>query len=956
MYVNGVEVHALVDSGSSVTFVNRRLVPPDSIVPGRPVRIVAFDGTSTTFTHWTSVALRFEAREITTHALAIGEVPYDLLLSRPDMKRLRLNIHWDDTISVAPEANQPESVPEQCSKFHIQDQDDVAKYYPELISVSGYPSATSAIQVPFQLSDTTPVRRKPYNMTRDKKEWLKKELQQMLDAGIIRPSTSTFASPITIAPKADGSFRLCTDFRMVNKQTDMFPFPMPHVDDIISDTGGSSTFSTIDLCKGFWQVPLTEDTKQYTAFVTPLNLYEYNRLPFGWKNSSAWFQKMMTTVLEPFIGKFAHVYIDDILIYSRNHEEHCHHLQQVLDTLSRANLKVNLKKSVFFRNEVVFLGRVFDGKTKTTKEESVKKIQSMRKPNDSHSLRVFLGLAGHFRAFIQDYAKRTKCLTALLQKDTSFEWTGECEDAYVDIVNTISSNPVLTIPDFSLPFELHTDASQYGTGAVLYQRDESKPPQQQYTVIGYQSYTFSKAEINYCTTEKELLAVLQATRYFCTYLDGRPFKLCTDHQPVVSVLTSAELKGRLARWVSELQQLEMDVEYRPGSVLTDADALSRLALDHAAAASFDDTLMWEGTENLQQADGRFLVPPTMRAKILAMYHDSPESGGHDGVTRTYRKLCHRFTWPKMKQDVKSYVRSCETCQRCKVKFRQRTDVMVLPEHSRIPFEVVHLDFAELRKKSEGIRRTQSFLLAVDEATRMVFTRPGGEDTNSVVSMLQREAFTSTKVIVCDNGPGFRSKRMQAWAQQNNVCIKFAAPYHPAANGMAERAIRDIKQFIHMYPDFPGGWRPCLEAATQHHNRAYNSAIGCSPHFALHGRPPLLKADQELGIADAINVKERRKSTGCEKQYRNSVKKYFDRRHNPRIPDIQVGDLVLVRKGLPGAQMVLLGPFTVLQTAKKQGILKTIGYTDDTGRFELATIANVYKYHPRRDGPVNPRPM
>ncbi|XP_064479177.1 uncharacterized protein K02A2.6-like [Ornithodoros turicata] len=300
--------------------------------------------------------------------------------------------------------------------------------------------------------------------------------------------------------------------------------------------------------------------------------------------------------------------------------------------------------------------------------------------------------------------------------------------------------------------------------------------------------------------------------------------------------------------------------------------------------------------------------------------------------------------------------SCDKCQRYKIKYHQRTDQMTLPEHSSTPFEVVHIDFAELKKKAEGVKKTRAFLLAIDQCTRMVATRPGREDTNSVIALLEREMFAQTKVIICDNGPAFASKRLETWCQQRRIRVKLTAPYHPAANGLAERAIRDTKQFLHLYPDFPHGWRSCLEAATHHHNRSHNKGIGCSPHFALHGESPLLAADSELGIADDLHLREMRSTHEQQGHYRRSMKKHFDRRHNTRLPDIQVGDLVTVRTGLPGATQALVGPVKVLQTAHKQGVLKTIAYIHPSGHYRLATIGNVFEYHPRRHGQNTPGPM
>lgn len=232
-------------------------------------------------------------------------------------------------------------------------------------------------------------------------------------------------------------------------------------------------------------------------------------------------------------------------------EEHVEHLSKVLSALSGARLKINFKKSEFFQSKVIFLGRVFDGSTKSTKEETVIRGSKMVTPYNVHSLRVFLGLAGHFRAFIKAYALKTKCLTRLMQKDVEFEWTSECETAFCSLVQIISSKPFFCIPYFRLPFELNTDASHYGGGgAVLYQRDITQQGYHQMRVVGYYSCTFSKPELNYTTTEKEALVVLKAVRYLRSYMEGARFKLFTDHQALTHLLNMTQPKGRLARWIN----------------------------------------------------------------------------------------------------------------------------------------------------------------------------------------------------------------------------------------------------------------------------------------------------------------------------------------------------------------------------------------------------------------------
>lgn len=688
----------MVDSGASVSVINQALVKCDEIIRGRPVQVQSFDGTRQIYDEWVKANVSYQGRRVNIDALVVKGCDYKFLLSRPDMKTLKLNLYWNDEVTVAQET---------CASLNIADhlvkcEKEVREKFPELVCLGNYPPATTKFTVPFKLRDVTPVRKKPYSMSREKKLWLKTEIQNMLDAGIIRPSVSTFASPITLAPKEDGSLRLCTDYRILNNQTDLFPFPMPRIDEIIEETGGCKIFSRIDLCKGFWQIPLEEKYKMYTAFVTPFDVYEYNRLPFGWKNSAAWFQKMMNSVLKPFLGLFCNVYVDDIIVYSKDETSHAEHLTSVLMALRDAKLKVNFKKSEFFKHKITFLGRILDGFTKSTKEESVERVRRMKKPDNVHAIRVFLGLAGHFRSYIKDFAARAKPLNNLLRKDTDFIWTEECEKAYKDLVLAISSDPILTLPDFTVPFELTTDASNYGAGAVLYQRRGTRGSERERHVVGYYSYTFTKAEQNYSTTEKEALAVVLAIRYFRSYLEGAKFKLFTDHLALTHLLNGSQPKGRVARWISEIQQFDFEVAHRSGQDLSDADALSRLPI--ASNCENDETVnsltMWEGTEELMYADGRFYVPDTLRTRLLGLYHDSPESGGHDGFWRTYNKMRRRFTWPGMKKYINDYISSCPQCQMNKAKYKQKTDSMIFPPYSEIPFETVHVDFAELKKKAK----------------------------------------------------------------------------------------------------------------------------------------------------------------------------------------------------------------------------------------------------------------
>ncbi|CAB0004062.1 unnamed protein product [Nesidiocoris tenuis] len=521
------------------------------------------------------------------------------------------------------------------------------------------------------------VKSKPYRLSRDKLIWAQDKINEMLTRGIIRPSESKYASPCVIVPKADGSFRLCQDYRAINKFTDLDPFPFPCIDDVISNLGGCKVFSKIDLKDGFHQMPLSEKSKRFTAFVLPFGHYEFNRLPFGWKNSPSKFQRIMVTVLGDLLDDpCIWVYIDDIVVGGRTLED------------------------------LKFLGRTIDGNTKTTNQESVEKVKQMRRPSDLHSLRVFTGLTGHFRAFIKDYAKIVRPLDQLKSKGQEFIWSDEAEAAFQALKTAISSNPVLQLPDWKLEFELCTDASNYGCGAILYQRDPSKSKGQQLRVIGYYSHTFTKAECNFSVTDKEGLAVINAIKYFRTYLEGRRFTVHTDHQALSYILGIKEPKGRLGRWQVMLMGFDVLINHRSGKELEDADAISRLCIDHSAAI-----------KSVERVNERISIRPENVPEILKAYHDDPDSGGHDGFLRTYMKLKSRFQWPKMKESILQYVRSCHVCQLTKFRFRPKPDTMVIPIRAKTPFEHIHIDFGELSKKKVGQKMTKSFLIAIDENSR-----------------------------------------------------------------------------------------------------------------------------------------------------------------------------------------------------------------------------------------------
>ncbi|UYV75877.1 K02A2.6-like, partial [Cordylochernes scorpioides] len=684
-------------------------------------------------------------------------------------------------------------------------------------------------------------------MSDHKRAWTAGKIKEMLDGDIITPSTSEYASPCILVPKTDSSYRLCIDYRQLNKETFLDPFPFPRIDSIINKFGGCRYFTKIDLKDGFWQVGLTKATRKFSAFVTPDGLYEFKRLPFGWKNSPPRFQRVMSEMLADLLELRVVVYIDDICCGAPTLEECASLTYKVLNRLNQYNMTVNLGKCQICVSEVELLGRIINGNSKQMKEEVIEKAKLMKRPYNLKSLQCFTGFTGHFRAYIPNYATIVRPLDNLKKKDSSFMWSDKCEEAYLKLIDIITSKPILAIPDESLPYEMSTDASYYGTGAILYQRDVNKRKSLQLRVISYYSYTFSKAEQNYSITEKECLAVLKAVKHFRWYLEGKSFVVHTDHRALTQLLSCGHLRDRLARWQLFLSSFEMRVNHRSGRELSDADALSRLAVE--TPNSSDQTVLFVKHQSIPlklEDHGKYFVPHEHRTSILSMYHDDPLSGGHSGFWRTYYKMKQRFVWPGMKNDIRKYVSSCPICQRVKFKYKSRPSKMSLPHQSRVPFHTVHVDFAEAPSNIKD--KNSTFLLLIDEATRVVQAKAMKQHGRALIKYFnEHEDLKSVRTIVSDQGRSFVYGEFPRWATSKDIRLITTSPYHPAGNGLAERAIRDIKTFLSCYPHFKGGWKNALEAAVRYHNRSYNSYLGCSPLFKLTKTSPVLPADKELNL-------------------------------------------------------------------------------------------------------------
>ncbi|XP_028290920.1 uncharacterized protein LOC114454569 [Gouania willdenowi] len=457
---------------------------------------------------------------------------------------------------------------------------------------------TDRVKHEIHLVDDAPVaqpyRRIPPTQYNEVREHIKK----LLKKGVIQESTSAYASPVVLVRKADGSLRLCVDYRKLNAKTRRDAFPLPRIDECFDALHGARFFSTIDLASGYHQVAVNEDDRPKTAFTTPFGLYEYSRLPFGVCNGPATFQRLMQVTMSDLVLQIMLVYLDDILVFSESFEDHLVRLEKVLQRLNETGLKVKVEKCHFLQSEVCFLGHQISAEGIGTDPGKIAAVQQWKVPSTVKELRSFLGFCSYYRRFIKGFSQLAGplhdlvniCLNATSTSGSKQRidslWTKDCQEAFELLKDKLTSAPLLGYADFSLPFLVETDASSTGLGAILYQQQGDKK-----RVIAYASRRLRNAEKNdrnYSSMKLELLALKWAvSEKFRGYLLGSKFTVITDNNPLCH-LNTAKLGAVEQRWVAQLAVFDFEVKYRPGRCNTAADTLSRQPLAGEPPPHSDD--------------------------------------------------------------------------------------------------------------------------------------------------------------------------------------------------------------------------------------------------------------------------------------------------------------------------------------------------------------------------------
>ncbi|KAL0556312.1 hypothetical protein IC582_004825 [Cucumis melo] len=735
---------------------------------------------------------------------------------------------------------------------------------------------------------TVPISRAPYRMAPAELKELKVQLQELLDKGFIRPSVSPWGAPVLFIKKKDGSMRLCIDYRELNKVTVKNKYPLPRIDDLFDQLQGATVFSKIDLWSGYHQLRIKDGDVPKTAFRSTYGHYEFIVMSFGLTNAPTVFMDLMNRVFREFLDTFVIVFIDDILIYSKTEAEHEEHLRIVLQTLRDNKLYAKFSKYEFWLKQVSFLGHVVSNAGVSVDPAKIEAVTGWTRPSTVSEVRSFLGLAGYYRRFVENFSRIATSLTQLTRKGAPFVWSKACEDSFQNLKQKLVTAPVLTVPDGSGSFVIYSDASKKGLGCVLMQQGK---------VVAYASRQLKSHEQNYPTHDLELAAVVFALKIWRHYLYGEKIQIFTDHKSLKYFFTQKELNMRQRRWLELVKDYDCEILYHPGKANVVADALSRKVSHSAALITRQAPLhrdleraeiaMSVGAVTMQLA--QLTVQPTLRQRIidaqgndpylvekrglaeagqavefslssdggllferrlcvpsdsavktelLSEAHSSPFSM-HPGSTKMYQDLKRVYWWRNMKREVAEFVSRCLVCQQVKAPRQKPAGLLQPLSIPKWKWENVSMDF--ITGLPRTLRGFTVIWVVVDRLTKSAHFVPG-KSTYTASKWAQLYMSEIVRLhgvpvsIVSDRDVRFTSKFWKGLQTAMGTRLDFSTAFHPQTDGQTERLNQVLEDMLRACAlEFPGSWDSHLHLMEFAYNNSYQATIGMAPFEALYGK-------------------------------------------------------------------------------------------------------------------------
>ncbi|GJJ71675.1 hypothetical protein EMPS_04025 [Entomortierella parvispora] len=784
-----------------------------------------------------------------------------------------------------------------------------------------------------------PVKQPPRKLSPEASAWLKEYLNRLMENGLIRRSKSPWASPIVLvqnrklpvpetkgpdveihlpapieeetddspfvsslpfgpSPSAEsifdeGLFRLCIDYKELNKRVIKDAYPMPSIQTILSRFRKKRFFSAFDFYKGFWAAKLANPS--LSAFVCEYGLFESLRLPFGYTNSPAWYQRVMDHIFEPLIPEIVQIYMDDSICASEEFEDHLVHLRKILDLIRKYRLSINRKKTHFGYQTIALLGHQVGVGGIQTNPKIIEKIKQWPTPRNRTQAKGFFALSQYFRRFIKDFGKISRPITLTFSTKKAFEWTKRAQKAKRKLQRLLTHAPILIHPDPDKDYILDVDASEEALGAILQQlHDGYLHP------VLFWSYALKGPEVRYSTYERELLALVKAIEYCRPYLLQKHFTVRTDHQALRGFTELANPTPKIFRWMMRLSEFSFEIHYMKGKENVVAHELSHYpghqeetqsapidmirlqpntgledllpftinkyttiwkCLQPGASGAIqsnkvttDQVMSWHrkyvalGGDLYKRADSesdhprRFLRPSEVPG-ILKEYHDS-ELGGHTGIASTFNKIREKYYWPGYYGTVAYWVKSCPVCQKHgnEPPKRKAQELVLLNDLTARLF----LDHMHMGPSEEGHKW---ILVGVNETTGWVEAQAVKQPSVDEVALFIFNwicRFSCPITIHCDQGQEFKNQTIDVLLTHYNIKLEFSTAHVSRGSGIVERRNQTIRNVMNrLASKSPRDWPHFLNATLYVLRTLPNRLSGFSPMYLETGRQPRMPGDLRL---------------------------------------------------------------------------------------------------------------